>query len=92
MELHVTDSGPGISDELKKKILEPLFTTKKTGVGLGLPAVEKVLEQHGGGLEIRSREGHGTTMIAWFPKNNSGATQTDQTATTAQADSLMAAG
>ncbi len=67
VEIRVADNGPGMSEELKSKVLEPLFTTKNFGVGLGLPAVEKVLQQHGGGLEIESIEGEGTTMIAWFP-------------------------
>lgn len=67
IELHVKDNGPGMSAELQAKVREPLFTTKKFGVGLGIPAVEKVLEQHGGGLDIQSQEGHGTTMIGWIP-------------------------
>jgi signal transduction histidine kinase len=50
-----------------RKILEPLFTTKSFGTGLGLPAVEKILEQHGGGLDVRSEPGKGATFTAWFP-------------------------
>lgn len=67
VEIAVADNGPGISPENLKKIREPLFTTKSFGVGLGLPAVEKILEQHGGGLDIDTAEGKGTTMTAWFP-------------------------
>lgn len=67
IELLVKDNGPGISEENMKRILEPLFTTKSFGVGLGLPAVEKVLEQHGGGLRIESALGQGATFTAWFP-------------------------
>ena len=48
-------------------IREPLFTTKSFGVGLGVPAVEKILEQHGGGLRIETTPGAGATFIAWFP-------------------------
>ena len=69
VELHVIDNGPGIATDLLGKVREPLFTTKDFGVGLGLAAVDKVLQQHGGGLEIRSVEGSGTTMIAWFPNS-----------------------
>ena len=72
IELHITDNGPGMSEDMQAKVLEPLFTTKNFGVGLGLPAVEKVLQRHGGGLEIRSSEGAGTTMIAWFPLTQDG--------------------
>ncbi len=67
IDIAVSDNGPGISPENLKKIREPLFTTKSFGVGLGLPAVEKILEQHGGGLDIETAEGKGTTMTAWFP-------------------------
>ena len=64
----VTDNGPGISPELMEKILEPLFTTKNFGVGLGLSAVEKILIQHQGGLDIESTPGEGARFTAWFPK------------------------
>jgi signal transduction histidine kinase len=67
IEIEVADNGPGIAAENLQKILEPLFTTKSFGVGLGLPAVEKILEQHGGGLRIESRPGEGAAFTAWFP-------------------------
>jgi signal transduction histidine kinase len=67
VEITVTDNGPGISEENLAKILEPLFTTKSFGVGLGLPAVEQILNLHGGGLRVRSKVGEGTAMMAWFP-------------------------
>lgn len=66
-EITFADNGPGIAPENIKKILEPLFTTKSFGVGLGLPAVVKILEQHDGGLSIESQPGEGATMTAWFP-------------------------
>lgn len=67
IEIEVKDNGPGISDENMRYILEPLFTTKSFGVGLGLPAVQKILEQHGGGLIAQSRLGEGAAFTAWFP-------------------------
>ena len=67
IEISVTDNGPGISAENLQKIKEPLFTTKSFGTGLGLPAVEKILEQHDGGLEITSKPGEGASFTAWFP-------------------------
>ena len=67
VEFTVADNGPGISDENLKKIKEPLFTTKTYGTGLGLPAVEKILEQHNGGLDVTSRLGEGACFTAWFP-------------------------
>ena len=67
IEISVSDNGPGIAAENIEKILEPLFTTKNFGTGLGLPAVQKILEQHGGGLEVVSKPGRGATFTAWFP-------------------------
>lgn len=66
VEVSVSDNGPGISSENIEKILDPLFTTKSFGVGLGLPAVEKIFEQHGGGLEVVSVEGEGATFTGWI--------------------------
>lgn len=70
IEISVEDNGPGIPDEVLGKIMEPLFTTKSFGTGLGLPAVEKILEQHGGGLDIASRIGEGARFTAWWPLSN----------------------
>ncbi len=67
VEMVVTDNGPGIAPETLSKILEPLFTTKSFGTGLGLPAVQNILEQHGGGIDVASKEGEGATFTAWFP-------------------------
>ena len=67
VEITVTDNGPGIAEENLPKILEPLFSTKSFGTGLGLSVVEKILEHHGGGLRIKSKLGEGTAMTAWFP-------------------------
>jgi signal transduction histidine kinase len=66
-EIAVLDNGPGIAKENLARILEPLFTTKSFGTGLGLPAVQKILEEHGGGLDIESEEGKGAIFTAWFP-------------------------
>jgi signal transduction histidine kinase len=70
IEIAVADNGPGITPENLKKIFEPLFTTKSFGTGLGLPAVEQILEQHGGGLEVKSAPGEGTRFTAWIPLGN----------------------
>jgi signal transduction histidine kinase len=66
-EVAVSDNGPGISAENLAKIREPLFTTKNFGTGLGIPAVEQILEQHNGGLEITSVEGQGASFTLWLP-------------------------
>jgi signal transduction histidine kinase len=67
IELDVRDTGPGIPEEYIAKVLEPLFTTKSFGTGLGLPAVVQVLEQHGGGLTVDGGLGTGATFTAWIP-------------------------
>lgn len=67
VEISVADNGPGIPEDARNKILEPLFTTKSFGTGLGLPAVVKILEQHGGGLDIGSVASGGAIFTAWFP-------------------------
>ncbi len=69
IEIEIKDNGPGISPENLAKIREPLFTTKSFGVGLGIPAIEKILLQHGGGLQIESTLGDGACITAWFPVN-----------------------
>jgi signal transduction histidine kinase len=67
VEISCTDNGPGIAEENLKKIREPLFTTKSFGVGLGLPAIDKILEEHRGELRIETKLGEGTKMTAWIP-------------------------
>lgn len=70
VEFSVADNGPGIVPENAEKIFEPLFTTKNFGTGLGLPAVQKIMEQHGGGLEVQSSPGQGAVFVAWWPAAN----------------------
>jgi PAS domain S-box-containing protein len=70
-EITVKDNGPGIGPEILAKVLEPLFTTKSFGTGLGLPAVDKILQDHNGGLEISSTPGAGASFTAWFPLKQS---------------------
>ena len=66
-EITVSDNGPGMTPEILSKVLEPLFTTKSFGTGLGLPAVEKIVQDHHGGLDIRSAPAEGAVATAWFP-------------------------
>ena len=66
-EIIVSDNGPGIPPDILARIMEPLFTTKSFGTGLGLPAVEKILQDHLGGLDIATAPGEGATFTAWLP-------------------------
>ncbi|MCB9107820.1 MAG: GAF domain-containing protein, partial [Anaerolineales bacterium] len=63
--VQITDSGPGIPDEIKPRIFEPFFTTKPAGEGsgLGLDIVRKIVEKHEGKIEVDSRPGRTTFSV-----------------------------
>jgi len=63
----IRDSGPGIPEELRKKIFEPLFSTKGFGVGLGLAIVEQIMKQHNGSVEIQSNPEDGAMLLLRLP-------------------------
>ena len=63
----ISDNGPGIKPEDLQRIREPLFTTKNFGTGLGLPAVEQILAQHGGSLTVASELGFGACFTMRLP-------------------------
>jgi signal transduction histidine kinase len=66
--LSVTDSGTGMSEEVRRRCLEPFFTTKgKHGTGLGLSMVYGIIHRHGGTIEIESEQGKGTTFTLRLP-------------------------
>jgi signal transduction histidine kinase len=65
--IRIADNGPGIAAEYIQKIREPLFTTKSFGTGLGIPAVEQVVNQHGGRLDISSDIGKGAVFSIHLP-------------------------
>ena len=65
--IKVSDNGPGMSEEVRKRVLEPFETTKTDGTGLGLFIAVRIIEEHGGTLELKSKEGQGTTFIMTFP-------------------------
>ena len=71
IEVVFEDNGPGIPPDILPKIFEPMFSTKSFGVGLGLPVVKQIMEQHGGGIEIESEEGRGTWVCLWLPHGHS---------------------
>lgn len=63
----VSDNGSGITPEDMAHIFEPLYSTKSYGIGLGLPTVQQIMQQHGGGIEINSTPGQGTRVRLWLP-------------------------
>lgn len=67
--LSVTDTGCGMSDAVRSKMLEPFFTTKPAGqgTGLGMATVKQILGQHHGTIEVTSCPGEGTTIVVGLP-------------------------
>ncbi len=66
--ISVADNGAGISEENKKMIFEPKFTTKTSGMGLGLGMVKNIVETYNGSITFTSQEGKGTVFKVRFPK------------------------
>ena len=67
--VEVADNGKGIPPEVLPKIFDPFFTTKEIGkgTGLGLSISYKIVEQHGGRIEVESQVGIGTKFTVWLP-------------------------
>lgn len=64
----VLDNGPGIPPETQAKLFQPFFTTKPRGSGLGLSICRKIMEAHGGSIEVASRPTEGTRVVLVFPR------------------------
>lgn len=71
-ELHFLDSGPGFPPNSLENILDPFFTTKEGGTGLGLPIVQSIIVGHGGKLKLRNQESGGAETIVWLPAPEDG--------------------
>ncbi len=65
--VEIGDRGPGMSPEVQAQLFTPFFTTKDGGTGLGLPISLRVLEEHGGAIEVQSQAGEGTTFRVLLP-------------------------
>ena len=65
--VEIEDTGPGVPADLKEQIFNPFFTTKKTGVGLGLAIVTKIVDAHGGSVRVTSQPGRGACFQICFP-------------------------
>jgi len=70
--LSVRDTGKGISKHDSQNVFTPYFTTKETGTGLGLPIVERIINDHGGSVWFNTAEGVGTTFYIDLPVSEEG--------------------
>jgi len=70
--LRIRDNGEGMDAETLGKIFHPFFTSKESGTGLGLSITKKLVEAHGGQIEIQSELGGGAEFVLTFPKANTG--------------------
>ena len=63
----VTDDGPGVPVSIQEKLFQPFFSTKEEGTGLGLSIATRIVEEHGGWIDLKSREGEGATFVITLP-------------------------
>ncbi|MDR1879181.1 MAG: HAMP domain-containing histidine kinase, partial [Bacteroidales bacterium] len=67
-QIKITDTGVGMTDEVKEKIFSPNFTTKTSGMGLGLAMVQRIVTTWGGSISFESTYNTGTTFFITLPK------------------------
>jgi len=68
LHLAIRDEGPGMSEEVRARAGEPLFSTKPEGTGLGLAIARRIAAAHGGSVSIDSELGRGTTVTITLPR------------------------
>ena len=66
--LRIADNGPGIDETALEKMFNPFYTSKANGTGLGLPICKKLVDAHGGNIEVASDEEGGAVFLVSFPK------------------------
>jgi len=69
VQLAISDTGSGISEQNRERIFQPFFTTKDMGTGLGLAISQQIIQEHGGSIFFESQRGKGTTFYLRLPKN-----------------------
>ena len=72
VQLRLKDSGPGVAAEMREQIFNPFVTTKKTGVGLGLSIVSKIVDEHGGTIRLEKGDSQGACFVIFFPAEQEG--------------------
>jgi signal transduction histidine kinase len=68
--LRIADNGPGIDGVTREHLFSPFHTSKDTGTGLGLPISRKLVDAHGGSIEVRSEPGEGTEFVVTLPRRS----------------------
>ena len=66
--INIEDNGNGISEENKTKIFEPSFTTKSSGMGLGLSMIQSIMTAYNGSISFKTKQNQGTIFKVVFPK------------------------
>jgi two-component system NtrC family sensor kinase len=67
VEISVSDTGPGIAEDVVPKLFEPFFSTKQGGTGLGLALTHQIIREHGGALHVHRTPGEGATFVIALP-------------------------
>jgi len=65
-QLQLSDTGKGMSEQQRRMVFKPFFTTKQGGLGVGLALVKRIMERFGGAVELTSREEEGTRVSLIF--------------------------
>jgi signal transduction histidine kinase len=67
VRIDIVDHGQGMEEQVRVRAIDPFYTTRPSGTGLGLPIVQRIVEAHGGRINIDSAPGHGTTVSLYLP-------------------------
>lgn len=67
LRIRVTDDGPGVPDSIQDRLFQPFFSTKEEGTGLGLSIAARIVEEHGGWIDLKSSQGDGATFVITLP-------------------------
>lgn len=78
VEVRLRDTGPGVPGNLREEIFNPFVTTKKSGVGLGLSIVSKIIDGHHGSIHVENGPRGGAVFTIFFPLEHGGTVQADQ--------------
>ena len=68
--VRVADNGLGIDNEVRDQIFDPFYTSREEGTGLGLALCRKIVDNHGGSIEVETASGEGTEFVLEFPKTS----------------------